>query len=59
VFRLIAVTLPALSILVAAGLVVGEMRYRDCVHQRELAFKNGWSIAGQAPSYKGCSHSPF
>lgn len=52
----------AVAIVVAAVLIVGELRYRDCVHQRQFAyqhFKSGNPFLSPKLSYAGCSRSPF
>ena len=58
----VALSALAVAIVVAAVLIVGELRYRDCVHQRQFAYQtnpdHGY-LTGPKLSYAGCSRSPF
>jgi hypothetical protein len=62
-FKWVATVVLTLAILAAAALIVGEMRYRDCIHQRDAQFHaaggNGGYLLGPKLSYAGCSHSPL
>jgi hypothetical protein len=65
-FKWMATVVITLAILAAAALIVGEMRYRDCLHQRDAQFHaaggnsgNSGYLLGPKLSYAGCSHSPF
>ncbi len=65
-FKWAAVVILGAAILAAAALIVGEMRYRDCIHTRDALYRaagSGSLFTGQPGprtlSYAGCSHSPL
>ncbi len=56
-----ALAVATVAIVLTAALMVGEMRYRDCVHARDASYRAGVQAGWGTPtlSYGGCSHSPL